>query len=400
MRSKNSNSSTAISLKHVKGTGQRTTAGEHHTWSPNTQQSTRQSYTTGSGSVRSGHKDKFASSTDQITVARHVWQYMIKYNDQEVMQMRRVCKFDIYESDKEALILTATASPPDNIDHFFDNKFIPLYQKISDRVTLQNYSIASLNQQDAEDLAEKLETDYACVAFVETDGRLRVVCQKVEKDRIDRFMGQYSRMPIRKSMDLSSQCHPTGYMAGGVQVFLHVCDITSMAVDAITDPANTGLRAYGGLSKVISTAAGIQFMTNECEKLLRRKGRELAVGEVVHTAGGRLHAKYVLHVAGPMWPKSPTDVTSQQRCMDDLAVTFHNVILSADKLKLDSVAIPPISSGKISTLISMLPFLNRSSMHVGLPKNKTRVCYMNSCQLLYMSMPHLHAAITSLMIYG
>ena len=349
VRSKNSNSSTAISLKHVKGTGQRTTAGDHHTWSPNTQLSTRQSYTTDSGSVRSVHKDKFASSTDQITAARHVWQYMKKYNDWELMEIRQLCKFEILDSDKETLILTAKPSRQENIDHVFD-KFIPLYQKICDKITLQNYSVASLNQQHADDLAERLETNYACVAFEETGGRLRVVCQKIEKDRIDRFVAEYNIMSMRKSMDLSSQFHPTGYLVpGGVQVFLHVCDITSMSVDAITDPANTGLRAHGGLSKVISIAAGTQFMTNECERLLRHKRRELDVGEVVHTAGGRLHAPYVLHVAGPMWPKSSVDIPRQQRCMDDLEKTFHNVIRYADQLNLNNVAIPPISSGKIGT---------------------------------------------------
>jgi O-acetyl-ADP-ribose deacetylase (regulator of RNase III) len=281
-------------------------------------------------------------SKDSIVIARHVWEYMQKCNRQELRDIQAHCKLDVHFKSEEEFTVNAKASHHD-LDIWFEKGFIPFYQGISNRLTLAHYDP---DERDSEYCANKLEKDYDCVALPLRDGRLRVTCQSVDKERIDRFMKQYDKTPVHKSMTVSPQLEPVGYLvAGCIQVFLHMCDITSMSVDAIINPANTELRAYGGLSKIIAKAAGSQ-MRDECKQLLRGKGGVLHVGQVVHTSGGRLLAKNILHVAGPIWPKI-NDVSTQKQCLSKLTETFQNVVRYAEKRKLESVAIPPISSGNL-----------------------------------------------------
>ena len=68
-------------------------------------------------------------------------------------------------------------------------------------------------------------------------------------------------------------------------------DITTLAVDAIANAANTELRHGGGVAAAIARAAGPE---------LERESRERApigLGEAVETTGGELPARWVIHAA-------------------------------------------------------------------------------------------------------
>jgi O-acetyl-ADP-ribose deacetylase (regulator of RNase III) len=119
----------------------------------------------------------------------------------------------------------------------------------------------------------------------------------------------------------------------GTTLELHQGDITRLAVDAIVNAANSGLRGGGGVDGAIHRAGGPAIMA-EC----RRIGG-CPTGEAVVTTGGNLPARYVIHAVGPVWRGG------QQGEAVLLRSTYANSLLRAEELGVASIAFPSISTG-------------------------------------------------------
>jgi O-acetyl-ADP-ribose deacetylase (regulator of RNase III) len=115
-------------------------------------------------------------------------------------------------------------------------------------------------------------------------------------------------------------------------------DITTQVVDAIVNAANTALRPGGGVDGAIARAAGTTALADRERVIGERGDPPLPTGDAVATIAGDLHARWIIHTAGPIYSGSVRDP-------ELLALCHASCLRVADQLGASSVAFPAISTG-------------------------------------------------------
>lgn len=108
-------------------------------------------------------------------------------------------------------------------------------------------------------------------------------------------------------------------------------DITAMAVDAIVNAANNGMRGGGGVDGAIHRAGGPEILTDCVERF----PAGLATGRAGWTTAGQLPARWVIHVVGPVF----TGDLEMRRPL--LAACYTSALRVADELGATSTATAP-----------------------------------------------------------
>lgn len=122
-------------------------------------------------------------------------------------------------------------------------------------------------------------------------------------------------------------------------------DLTSQNTNAIVNAANNKLYLGSGVAGAIKKKFG-PLVQKKCNEIMNKETNYLKNGEVreTNTDGIDLkeennNLKYILHAVGPIYKNGNFNERK------DLENCFINSFILAQKLKLESISLPPISSG-------------------------------------------------------
>jgi O-acetyl-ADP-ribose deacetylase (regulator of RNase III) len=122
-------------------------------------------------------------------------------------------------------------------------------------------------------------------------------------------------------------------MRAAPELHARLADITTLAVDAIVNAANTELAPGGGVCGAIHRAAGPE-LARACARVA-----PCPTGEARLTPAFQLPCRFVIHAVGPVWRGGTAGEAEL------LASAYRSALAIAREQAIDSIAFPAISTG-------------------------------------------------------
>mgnify|MGYP002745345170 CR=1 FL=1 len=144
-------------------------------------------------------------------------------------------------------------------------------------------------------------------------------------------------------------------------------DITTLAVDAIVNAANTTLLGGGGVDGAIHQAAGPELL-EECRVL-----GGCPTGEAKITRGYKLPAEYVIHTPGPIYQDGKHGEAAL------LANCYRNSLIAAQEFHCETVAFPCISAGVYGYPMEEAAYIALSTVNTYLQENNDNLTVYHVC---------------------
>ena len=123
------------------------------------------------------------------------------------------------------------------------------------------------------------------------------------------------------------------------KIYIYQRDITELKLDGIVNAANCRLKHLAVVAQAKALKAGPKLQ-GDCDDLINQKGL-IPIGECRLTQAYNLGARGILHTVGP-----DGNVVSNPKQFEKLLKKAYKSCLSAaNKIKMETIAIPLISSG-------------------------------------------------------
>lgn len=198
-----------------------------------------------------------------------------------------------------------------------------------------------------EALLAEMDNDYEIQVPAQSDDQrrlLRALMNVRPPQPIDEAMLAVQDEYLRRELAAKGVTNIDDLSPVGEGLYLWQGDITTLAVDAIVNAANSGMTGcyqpnHGCIDNAIHTFAGMQLRL-ECDRIMKAQGHLEPTGQAKITPGYNLPAKYILHTVGPI-VEGP--LTAQHEAQ--LASCYRACLALAAEHGLESVAFCCISTG-------------------------------------------------------
>ena len=203
------------------------------------------------------------------------------------------------------------------------------------------------NRQKVDKLVKQFNTDYPQSVFKFDQENKVIKCLSMNARQMARIKAKVKDLlekpdaPTASASVADTRTSMSMTLPGGRRVTLKQANIVEETVDVIVNAANDKLNHIGGVAAAINKASHNMVQLYSTNLLQQQHGGgPLATGQAVCTAaGGALKCKHVIHTIGPEAYKHGN------QCQHLLWTACMNTLQLAEKLKVTSLAIPPISTG-------------------------------------------------------